>query len=52
MILWWLFDRFNDEGELLPIEVTFHNKEDQEPEEHLIENPEQLWDLLKKIELN
>ena len=22
MILWWLFDRFNDEGELLPIEVT------------------------------
>ena len=52
MILWWLFDRFNDDGELLPIEVPFHNKEDQEPEEHLIENPEQLWDLLKKIELN
>lgn len=54
MILWWLFERFDDEGELLPIEVNFHNKqeEESEPEEHLIENPEQLWDLLKKIELN
>jgi hypothetical protein len=48
IILWWLFERLNDEGELLPIEVTFHEKEITE--EHLIENPEQLWDLLKKIE--
>ena len=53
MILWWLFERFDEEGELLPIEVTFHaNKENTEPEEHLVENPEQLWDLLKKIETN
>ena len=53
MILWWLFERFDEEGELLPIEVTFHaNKENTEPEEHLVENPEQLWDLLKKIEIN
>ena len=49
IILWWLFERMNDEGELLPIEVKFHEK--GEAEEHLIENPEQLWDLLKKIEL-
>ena len=53
MILWWLFERFDEEGELLPIEVTFHaNKENTEPEEYLVENPEQLWDLLKKIETN
>jgi len=48
IILWWLFERFNDDGELLPIEVTFHEKEITE--EHIVENPEQLWELLKKIE--
>jgi hypothetical protein len=49
IMLWWLFERIDDEGELLPIEVKFHEK--AEAEEHLIETPEQLWDLLKKIEL-
>lgn len=48
IILWWLFERFNDDGELLPIEVTFHEKEITE--EYIVENPEQLWELLKKIE--
>lgn len=49
IILWWLFERKNEEDELLPIEIKFHEKD--EPEEHLIENSEQLWDLLKRIEL-
>lgn len=53
IVLWWLFERLDDEGELLPIEVTFNseNQEESKTEEHLIETPEQLWDLLKKIEL-
>lgn len=51
-ILWWIFERLNEEGELLPIEITINleNQEESKTEEHLIENPEQLWDLLKKIE--
>jgi len=52
IILWWLFERLDDEDELLPIEVTLNseNEEESKTEEHLIENPEQLWELLKKIE--
>jgi len=51
-ILWWIFERLNEEGELLPIEITINleNQEESKTEEHLIENPEQLWGLLKKIE--
>jgi hypothetical protein len=52
IILWWIFERLDEEGELLPIEVTFNseNQEESKTEEHLIETPDQLWDLLKKIE--
>lgn len=52
IILWWLFERLDDEDELLPIEVTLNseNEEESKTEEYLIENPEQLWELLKKIE--
>ena len=51
-ILWWIFERLNEEGELLPIEITINpeNQEESKTEEYLIENPEQLWGLLKKIE--
>ena len=50
IILWWLFERFNDEGELLAIELN--NLDESTQKELLIETPEQLWDLIKKVELN
>ena len=48
IILWWLFERFNDEGELLAIELN--NLDESTQKELLVETPEQLWDLIKKIE--
>lgn len=49
IILWWIFERFNDEGELLPVELNDQDK--QTTEEIFVETPEQLWELIKKIEL-
>ena len=49
IILWWLFERFNDEGELLAIELNDQDKNTHE--EVLVETPEQLWDLIRKIEI-
>ena len=50
IILWWLFERFNNKGELLAIELN--NLDESTQKELLVETPEQLWDLIKKIELN
>jgi hypothetical protein len=49
IILWWLFERFDDEGELLAIELNDQDKDSHE--EVLVETPEQLWDLIRKIEI-
>jgi hypothetical protein len=49
IILWWLFERFTDEGELLPVELN--DKDKDTSEEVFIETPEQLWELIRKIEL-
>jgi hypothetical protein len=48
IMLWWVFDRFDEDGNLLPI--NFNDNPEQEFEEISIETPEQLWDLFKKIE--
>jgi hypothetical protein len=48
IILWWVYDRYDGEGKLLPVELNFHDENKQE--EILIETAEQLWDILKKIE--
>ena len=40
IILWWLFERFNDEGELLAIELN--NLDESTQKELLVETPEQL----------
>lgn len=49
IILWWLFERLDDEGELLAIELNDQDKDIHE--EVLVETPEQLWDLIRKIEI-
>ena len=48
IILWWVYDRYNEEGEVMPIKLNDHveNKE----EEVMIETTEQLWDFLKRID--
>jgi len=48
IILWWVYDRFNPEGEVMPIELNDHN--DKTKEEVIIKTPEQLWNFLKQID--
>ena len=47
LVLWYVYDRFNENEELMPLSIQ---EEGQEEEEIFIETPEQLWDLIKKIE--
>jgi len=47
LIMWYVYDRFNENEELMPLLLQ---EEGEEEEEVFIETPEQLWDLLKKIE--
>ena len=48
IILWWVYDRYNEEGEVMPIKLNDHveNKE----EDVLVETAEQLWEFLKRID--
>jgi hypothetical protein len=47
LILWYIYDRFNENEELMPLTLQ---EEEQEEEEIFVESPEQLWDLIKKID--
>lgn len=48
IILWWLFERLDDDNNLLPIELNDIGTNTQK--EFYIETPEQLWGLLLEIE--
>ena len=48
IILWWVYDRFDDEGELKPIKLL--SKEDNEKKEIMIQTAEQLYEFLKQID--
>jgi hypothetical protein len=48
IILWWLFERLDEEGSLLPINLNDHDKKLEE--EVFIETIEDLWYFIKKIE--
>jgi hypothetical protein len=46
--MWWIYDRFDEEGNILPIEFNDHDTDSKE--EVLIKTPEQLWNFLKRID--
>jgi hypothetical protein len=48
IILWWLFERLDEEGSLLPINLNDHDKKLEE--EVFIETIEELWYFIKKIQ--
>jgi hypothetical protein len=57
LILWYIYDRFNENEELMPLILQEEEKngeeqdeEEQDGEEIFVETPEQLWDLIKKID--
>jgi len=47
LILWYIYDRFNENEELMPLALQ---EEEHDEEEIFVETPEQLWDLIKKID--
>jgi hypothetical protein len=47
IMLWWVFERFDEEGNTLP--VNYSTSSEEEFEEIIVETPEQLWDLIQKI---
>jgi hypothetical protein len=48
IILWWLFERIDEDGSLLPININDIDK--QTEEEIFIETVEELWIFIKKLE--
>ncbi len=48
IILWWIYDRFDEEGKISPIKFNDHDENSQE--DVIVETPEQLWNFLKRIE--
>jgi hypothetical protein len=48
VILWWTYNRFNENEELMPIKLNDHVENTEE--EVFVETPEQLWEFLKRID--
>lgn len=48
IILWWVYNRFDEEGKLMPVMLNDHI--DKIEEEIFIETPIDLWEFLKRIE--
>jgi len=48
IILWWTYNRFNENEELMPIKLNDHVEKTEE--EVFIETPEGLWEFLKRID--
>jgi predicted DNA-binding antitoxin AbrB/MazE fold protein len=48
IILWWVYDRFYEEGEIKPIKIL--SNEDGGEKEIVIQTAEQLYEFLKQID--
>jgi hypothetical protein len=46
LVLWYVYDRYDKEGNLQTIEVTFNNKPKKE---YKLKTPGDLWNLVEKI---
>jgi len=48
IVLWWAYNRFNENNELMPIKLNDHEEKTQE--DVIVETPEELWNFLKRID--
>lgn len=48
IILWWVYDRFDEENNLIPIQLNDHDEKTEESV--LVETSEDLWNFLKRID--
>lgn len=46
LILWYVYDRFDSDGKLLGLDITFPNKQ---PKTYYLKNCSDLWELIQKI---
>lgn len=47
LIFWYVYDRKDENGDILALEIT---EEGKEPKKYKLKNPEQLWNLIEKID--
>lgn len=48
IILWWVYNRYNEEGNVVAIKLNDHDNETEE--DVIVETTEQLWEFLKRID--
>jgi len=46
LILWYVYDRFDADGKILGLDITFPGKE---PKRFILKTPTDLWNLVEKI---
>jgi len=46
LILWYVYDRFDADGKILGLNITFPGKE---PKQFILKTPTELWNLVEKI---
>lgn len=46
LILWYVYDRFDADGKILGLDITFPDKE---PKRFILKTPTDLWNLVEKI---
>jgi hypothetical protein len=49
LICWWIFNRFDEDGNLLPVTVSLNGEEEKEIK---VSTADKLWNLIKKISKN
>jgi len=48
IILWWVYNRYDEEGNVVAIKLNDHDNETEE--DVIVETTEQLWEFLKRID--
>jgi len=48
IILWWVYNRYDEEGNVVAIKLNDHDNETEE--DVVVETTEQLWEFLKRID--
>jgi len=48
IVLWWVYNRYDEEGNVAAIKLNDHIEDKQE--DVIVETVEQLWDFLKRID--
>jgi hypothetical protein len=48
IVLWWVYNRYDEEGNVVAIKLNDHDNETEE--NVIVETTEQLWEFLKRVD--